>query len=98
MERDLNHFAVIEERITSDEKYRSETIPGFEKLISEQYFSRFVLTLSAVPTLFFTWITYIFQFKVIYLLLFISLYFTILFFCNESISTTAVWLQKSFYL
>lgn len=83
MEQDFNHFAVIESRIRNDENHRFEKNKLIE-LLPEFYISRFLLMLTAVPTLLVTLITYIFKFRIFYLLLFFGLYYGILIVCNET--------------
>lgn len=84
MEQDFNHFAVIENRISNEENYLFEKKNTLLELLPEFYLSRFLLTLTAVPTLLVTFIAYLFKFRILYLLLFFGFYFGLLTILNES--------------
>lgn len=83
MEQDFNHFAIIENRILHDELHRFEENTSLE-ILPEFYISRFLLTLTTVPTLLVTFFATLFKFRILYLLLFFSLYFGLLIACNET--------------
>lgn len=83
MEQDFNHFAVIENRILNEENHLFEKNTLLD-LLPEFYLSRFLLTLTAVPTLLATIIACIFKLRILYLLLFFGLYFGLLTVFNET--------------
>lgn len=83
MEQNFNHFAAIESRIVNDENHRFEKNTLSEHL-PEFYFSRFLLMVTAAPTVLVTLITYMFKFRILYLLLFFVLYFGTLIACTET--------------
>lgn len=83
MEQDFNHFAVIEKRLLNEENHLFEKNTSLE-LLPEFYLSRFLLTLTAVPTLLVTLIAYVFKFRILYLLLFFGLYYGLLTVFNET--------------